>query len=110
MAYMEETVNSAGGSLKPKVLAALSYFGVLCFVPLILNKDDETVAFHAKQGLILWIWAMAAFFVLYLPGLGKILFQVSTFGVPAYSLVGLVAVLLNKQWKLPGVYELSCKL
>ena len=106
---MEGTAIGYGATWKPKLLAALSYFGVLCFVPLILNKDDEVVAFHAKQGLVLWVWAMAAFFVLYVPGLGRLLFQVSSFGVPAYSLVGLVSVLLNKQWKLPGVYELSSK-
>ena len=97
-------------ALRSKLLAALSYFGFLCFIPLMLNRDDEDVAFHAKQGLILWVWAMAAFFILYVPGLGRLLFQVSTFCVPAYSLVGLLSVALNKQWKLPGVYELACRL
>lgn len=106
---MEETAGGYGATWKPKVLAALSYFGVLCFVPLILNKDDEFVAFHAKQGLVLWVWAMAAFFFVYIPGLGHLLFKVSTFGVPAYSLVGLLAVATNKHWKLPGIYEIAAK-
>ena len=107
---MDDTVDGMGFSWKPRLLAALSYFGVLCFIPLLVNKDDEIVAFHAKQGLILWVWTMAAFFVVYLPGLGRLLFQVSSFAVPAYALVGLIAVILHKQWKLPGVYELSVKL
>ncbi|MEO5373156.1 MAG: hypothetical protein H7840_02625 [Alphaproteobacteria bacterium] len=107
---MANGIFASGSALNTKLLAALSYFGILCFVPLIVNKDDEFVAFHAKQGLILWVWAMLALFVVYLPGVGKLLFQVSAFGVPAYSLVGLVAVALNKTWKLPGVYEVASKI
>lgn len=107
---MDDMAVGSGASWKPKLLSALSYFGVLCFIPLMANKDDEVVAFHAKQGLILWVWTMAAFFILYLPGAGRILFQISTFAIPAYSVVGLVAVILQKEWKLPGVYELSLKL
>ncbi|MFN3076989.1 MAG: hypothetical protein ABT940_08955 [Alphaproteobacteria bacterium] len=106
---LDETVAGRTG-WNPRFLGALSYFGILCLVPLVVNKDDEFVAFHAKQGLILWVWAMLALFVLYLPGLGRLLFQVSAFAVPAYSLMGLISVLLNKAWKLPGVYEASVRI
>ncbi|MBF0561946.1 MAG: hypothetical protein HQL37_07960 [Alphaproteobacteria bacterium] len=105
----DATVVSRGG-WNVRLMAALSYFGILCFVPLVVNKDDEFVAFHAKQGLILWVWSMLAVLSLYVPGIGRLLFEVSTFGVPAYSLIGLVAVMLNKAWKLPGVYELASKI
>ena len=98
------------GGWNRKAMAALSYFGILCFVPLLLNKDDEFVAFHAKQGLILWIWAMLAVLVLYLPGIGRLLFQVSAFALPALSLIVLVAVILNRAWKLPFIHDMANKI
>ena len=33
-----------------KVLAAISYLGLLCLVPLFLKKSSPYVQFHAKQG------------------------------------------------------------
>ncbi len=44
------------------MMAALSYMGILCFVPLLTNREDEYVHFHAKQGLVLWMWAVIAMF------------------------------------------------
>ena len=101
-----------GGILdwKSKLLAALSYFGMLCFVPLFVNKDDEFVAFHAKQGLILWIWAMAAFLFAVVPGIGPLFFQISTLIIPILSLVGLVSVAVSKTWRIPVVHGLTARI
>ena len=100
------TLRTTGG-LGSRVKAALSYLGVLCFVPLILNGDDEFVYFHAKQGLVIWIWGILAIFALHLPGVGKWLFSFSGMAVLAFSLLGLTAVLLNRAWKLPFIHAVA---
>ncbi|EKD47008.1 MAG: hypothetical protein ACD_66C00259G0004, partial [uncultured bacterium] len=38
-----------------KVLAALSYIFILCFVPLLLARDSKFAQYHAKQGLVLFV-------------------------------------------------------
>ena len=85
----------------------MSYLGILCFVPMLMNKDDEYVYFHAKQGLVIWMWSVLAIFCLYLPGIGKWLFSISVFGVFVYSVVGVLSVVFNRAWKLPFVHSIS---
>ncbi|MEO5338010.1 MAG: hypothetical protein H7841_14130 [Magnetospirillum sp. WYHS-4] len=90
-----------------RVMAGMSYLGVLCFVPLLMNKTDEYVYFHAKQGLVIWIWSVLAMFALHVPGLGKWFFSMSAMAVLALSVLGLVSVLLRKAWKLPLVSSVA---
>nr|CAX83782.1 Magnetosome protein MamF [uncultured bacterium] len=96
------TVRSQGG-IRSQLMAALSYLGILCFVPLLMNRNDEYVAFHARQGLIIWMWGVLAIFALYLPGIGKWAFSISMLAVAVFSIIGLVSVLLNRAWKLPFI-------
>ncbi|MBF0308758.1 MAG: hypothetical protein HQL56_04430 [Magnetococcales bacterium] len=95
--------------MKIRMMAAFSYLGVLCLVPLLLNRDDAYVAFHARQGLVLWIWAVISFFVMHLPGLGPYLFSTSTVLITFASLAGLVSVLLNRSWKLPFIGDMAAR-
>ena len=43
---------------KIKVLACLSYLGILILIPLIAAKDDEFVQFHVCQGAKLTIFGI----------------------------------------------------
>ncbi|CAK0756006.1 Magnetosome protein MamF [Azospirillaceae bacterium] len=98
------------GSLRSRVFAAFSYLGILCFVPLLMNRNDEFVQFHARQGLVLWMWGVFALFTLGLPGIGKWFFGFSGMMIMMYSGVGLLAVLLEKAWKLPLICKLAERL
>ncbi|MBF0626949.1 MAG: hypothetical protein HQL91_01890 [Magnetococcales bacterium] len=89
--------------MKIRMMAALSYLGILCLVPLMHNKRDRFVDFHARQGLVLWIWSVLSFFAMHVPGLGPYLFSTSTVMVLFLSLFGLVSVGLNKCWTIPFV-------
>ncbi|GAB6051965.1 hypothetical protein JCM17960_07850 [Magnetospira thiophila] len=95
---------------KPRFMAALSYLGILCFVPLVMNRDDEFVYFHAKQGLVIWMWGVLALFALHMPGAGKWFFSFSVMAVLGFSLLGLVSVMFNKAWNLPFIGYLASKL
>ena len=43
---------------KSKVLACLSYFGILILIPFIAARDDEFVQFHVRQGAKLTIFGI----------------------------------------------------
>ena len=85
------------------LMATLSYLGVLCFAPLLTARDDGFVQFHARQGLVIWIWGMVALFLLHLPIVGKWVFGFSSMGVLAFSALGIASVVCQRAWKLPLV-------
>lgn len=90
-----------------RVMAAFSYLGVLCLVPLLFSRGNGYVDFHARQGLVLWVWSVCAVFAMHLPGMGPYLFSTSSVMVALLSLVGLVSVALNRSWKIPLVAKLA---
>ncbi|QEP45160.1 hypothetical protein D5085_13180 [Ectothiorhodospiraceae bacterium BW-2] len=93
-----------------RIMSLFSYLGVLVFVPLVSNRSDEYVNFHARQGLVIWIIGIVAIFMLYIPGLGKLAFGFLALMVMIYSLMGIVSVMLFRAWRLPIVYRLSTML
>ncbi|MEO5341949.1 MAG: hypothetical protein H7842_01190 [Gammaproteobacteria bacterium SHHR-1] len=105
-----EVVVHGENNMRSRVLALMSYLGVLVFVPLVTNRDDEYVHFHARQGLVIWTFGVLAIFMLYVPGLGKLIFSFLAMAVMAYSLIGIVSVALHKAWKLPFIYGLASRL
>jgi len=97
-------------STKSRVLSLFSYLGVLCLVPLIFNKDDEYVNFHARQGLVLWIWGVLAIFSLHIPVVGAFFFSFSVLVIAIFAVIGVVSVLLTRAWRLPVVGMVASKL
>ncbi|MGK5094571.1 hypothetical protein WDW89_21480 [Deltaproteobacteria bacterium TL4] len=94
-------------SMKSYFLAMCSYLGILCLVPVVLNKNDEYVYFHSRQGLVLWIWSVLSIFALYIPVIGRLFFGFSAFLILIYSFVGMISVIFTKAWKLPFVGDLA---
>jgi fumarate reductase subunit D len=87
-----------------RIMAFCSYMTILCLVPLMFNRDhDEYVNFHARQGLVLWIWGVIAIFSLYIPVVGSFFFSFSVLVISGFALAGAVSVILGRAWKLPVV-------
>jgi fumarate reductase subunit D len=95
------------GGTGPRFMAILSYLGILCIVPLLFNRRDEYVYFHARQGLVIWMFVVIAIFVFFVPGIGKETFSLFIILEVVYSLGGILSVILNRAWKLPIVHSLS---
>lgn len=91
-------------------MALLSYFGVLCLVPLIFSRNDAYVNFHARQGVVLWIWGVLAIFSLHVPILGPFFFSSSVFFITVMALLGILSVLLSRAWRFPIVGMFAQKL
>ncbi|MEO5345504.1 MAG: hypothetical protein H7834_03880 [Magnetococcus sp. YQC-9] len=93
--------------MKNRLMAALSYLGVLCLVPLLVESRDSFVVFHARQGLVLWVWTVLSYFAMHLPGLGPYLFSTSTVLVLFLSMFGLFSVVMNQRWRIPVIASLA---
>ncbi len=94
---------------RAKLLAGLSYLGILCFVPLMFGRGDRFVNFHARQGLVIWIWGVVSLIVLPLP-FGRLFFSLSSTTILVFSLIGVASVALGNTWKLPIVSDLADRL
>ncbi|MBF0621339.1 MAG: hypothetical protein HQL54_05380 [Magnetococcales bacterium] len=97
-------------TLSAKVLAAMSYFGILSLVALLLNRSDEYVRFHSRQGVVLWIWEVLAVYTLVIPGIGRLFFGMSSFICIVLSIIGVMSVIMGRAWKFPVVGNWAEKL
>lgn len=86
-----------------KVMAALSYIGILVLVPLLAKKDSKFAQANAKQGVVTCI---AAILIGWIPMIGWLLAVV----IIVVDLIALISVLQGKFWKIPLAYDLSKKL
>ncbi|MEO5363059.1 MAG: hypothetical protein H7838_05485 [Magnetococcus sp. DMHC-8] len=93
-----------------RVLAAMSYLGVLSLVPLVMNRNDSYVQFHARQGVILWMWEVLAIYTLLVPAVGQLFFRVSSLICLILSVVGVLSVLLGRAWKFPLIGDWAARL
>ena len=84
-----------------KIFAVLSYLWILCFIPLLLKKDNKFAVFHAKQGLVLFIAEIALWIVRIVPILGWFISIVGSLLCGILALVGIVQALMGKYWKMP---------
>lgn len=81
-----------------KLLAALSYLGVLVLVPLLVGRHHPFVFWHAKQGLIILIGEVIALIAGSWSGVaGSLLFVLMLVA----SVVGLLQALLGRRWQAP---------
>ncbi len=86
-----------------KVIAMLSYIGILFLVPMLTKKDSKFCQAHAKQGLILFI---AAVVVGWIPFLG----QLVLLGIIVVAIIAIINTLDGKYWAIPVLDDLSKKL
>ena len=93
-----------------KFFAVIGYIFVLCFVPLILKKDNAFAQFHGRQALVLFIFELAAAIIKSIPVLGDVVFSFAYVALGIASLLGIVHVLMNEYWKMPVVYSIASKI
>lgn len=87
-----------------KLLAALSYVGVLVLAPLLIKKDDPFVRWHAKQGLVILVGMIVALIAAaWIPMVGNLLFLI----LLVVSVVGLVQALLGRRWRIPIIGQIA---
>lgn len=97
-------------SRKTRLLAALSYIGMLCLIPLIFGGNNAFIRFHVRQGLVLWAWWLLAIYASALGEVGGFFLTFSAGVIGLFSVTGLISVLLTRNWRLPVIAVLAEKL
>ena len=93
-----------------KFFAIISYISFLCIISLVLKKDNKFAVYHAKQGLVLFVFEVASFILSIIPVLGGFL---RILGPVVFSLVSLwciLQVLMNNSPRIPVVSEIADKI
>jgi len=68
-----------------KFFAVISYISFLCIITLLLKKDNKFALYHAKQGLVIFVFEVACFILSAIPILGLI-------GIVALCALGLISL------------------
>ena len=93
-----------------KPIAVLSYIGILFLVPLLVEREDEFVQYHAKQGLTLFIAEAATMVVAWIPVIGWLASFVGWILWIVFSIMGIANVVNNRKKNLPLIGGWSQKL
>ena len=96
--------------LEERFFAALAYLAFLCFVPLLLKKESRFAEFHGKQGLVLFIFEIAAGVLSAIPALGDTLSTPAFVVLSILSMVGVAKALVGESWQIPVIQNLASKM
>ncbi len=86
-----------------KVMAALAYFGILFFLPLVTNPDSSFGKFHANQGLLLLLLNVVVSTVLTVTIFGVILLPILYIFTLILFIMGIMNALNLKKKRLPVI-------
>ncbi len=102
-----------------KVMAVLSYCGILCLVPVFAAKESPFARFHANQGVILFLANIALSILKSVNGnliysISSVLYHILNFGFGAVgigvwvlAIIGIISAFKGEKKKLPLVGDLN---
>lgn len=103
------------------VMIVLSYLGLLALIPLLVEKEDKEVQWHAKHGLVLSVFWIVLFIALQIVGmiLGAItgglgclvglLFPILSIVILVIHIMCIVKGLKGERFMIPGISEFANK-
>jgi uncharacterized membrane protein len=92
-----------------KFFAIISYISFFCIVSLVLKKDNKFALYHAKHGLVLFVFEVAAFILSVIPVLG---FLIRVLGLIVFTLVslwGILQAMMGKSERIPVLSDIASK-
>lgn len=94
-------------------MAALSYLGVFCLIPLIFAKDSAFAQYHAKQGIVLAIVGIVLRLVsdlLWNVPFGGALVSIVSLVLFIVSVMGIVKAFRGEKFEIPYISEWAAKI
>lgn len=93
-----------------KFFAVISYISFLCIVSLVLKKDNKFSLYHAKQGLVLFVFEVATFILSVIPILGLLLRIFGLLVFSLFSLWGILQALQGNYNRFPIISNIADKI
>lgn len=90
-----------------KVMAVLSYIGILFLVPLLAAKESKFARFHVNQGLVLFLAGIVSSVVAVVPLIGVILSAVCSIFLTVLMILGIINAATGKAKELPLIGKIS---
>lgn len=93
-----------------KFFAVISYISFLCIISLVLKRDNKFALFHAKQGLVLFVFEVGSFIISIIPLLG---WFIRILGVVVFTLIslwGILQALMGNYSRIPIVDKIADKI
>jgi len=97
-------------SLFQKLLAIISYLGVLSLMGMILKEKSKPVHFHVKQGLALFVTEIICTLILAIPFIGWIVGFIGWILCVLLSILGLIKAAKGKEWPIPVLGKLATRI
>lgn len=88
----------------------ISYIGFFCIVTLILKKDNKFALYHAKQGLVLFVFEVVCFVLSIIPILAWLMKTAGFIVFIAASLAGMYRAAKGKHIRIPVVSDIAEKI
>lgn len=96
------------------VMLVLSYLGILALIPLLTEKDDREVQWHARHGLVLLVaylvLTVGVFIASLIIGFFGLIQIPLWIGYLVVIILGITNALAGKRFVIPGVSELAEKI
>jgi uncharacterized membrane protein len=91
-----------------RLLAAISYIGILFVVPLLAKNRSKFAMFHCRQGIMVFALEALLSFIAWVPNLGPFIYLLTLF----ISIFGFVQAYRGERWKIPllGKYAQMLKI
>lgn len=116
----EEKKEKASETSTPKVsnsdveqnkgIAAIGYIGILFLIPLLTKKDSEFAQYHAKQGMVLFIFEIVLWVVAMIPVIGWLVSMIGWILGLILFIMGLMNALGGKKVSLPVIGQYAEKI
>ncbi|MBT3921408.1 MAG: hypothetical protein HOF21_02415 [Nitrospina sp.] len=84
-----------------KLLAVLSYVGILSIVPFIVQPNNNFAVAHGRQGLCVFCWFVAASFFSIAPVIGPFVFLASAVLCLVFMFIGMTTAIAGRTWVVP---------
>lgn len=104
---------AAPASSNRTLMLVLSYLGLLSLIPLLVEKDDAEVQWHAKHGLVQFFFFVVVFVVLGIitsTGIGCVFAILYPFAGLAWLIVTVMSIIKatnGQRFMIPGISELA---
>ena len=89
------------------LMIVLSYLWILCLIPLLIEKDDKEVQWHAKHGLVLSIVEFILHMILSVTGIGCFFTPFLFLGFAIIRLIAIVKGLNGQRFTIPVLSEFA---
>lgn len=99
--------NSTPSTDNNQLMSILAYIGILVLIPLLTSKENPSVRFHTRQGLVLFGIEIVAWFVGESLWVFAPILAILNLALIVLSIVGIVNVIQKKEVELPIVGSLA---